>query len=193
MPADKRIAPKEISVAFESGYRWSNTTQPEKAFLSKKVLGRLLIANYDPAQLSNDERMALNRKAQAFPRNFILVDIRPGSPGGDYPFQGWIKLRSFKAVLEFLGRGISQEPEFSVDKDPRTEAVLRNPAKTLEVVESDHEPEKVAFTVNFNGHVYSILTDSRWNLKAFEVLSQLFQMTVIDVTKIPKPSITIAK
>jgi len=193
MPPDQRISPKEISVAFESGYRWGTHPTTENPILSKKVPGRLLIANYNPAELSNEERVVLNRKAQAFPRNFILVDIRPDSPGGDYPFQGWIKLRSFKAVLEFLGRGISQEPEFSVDKDPRTEGVLQNPAKTLEVVESDYEPEKVTFTVNFNGHVYSIGTDSRWDLKAFEVLSQLFQMTVIDVAQVPKPSITIAK
>lgn len=193
MPADKRIAPKEISVAFESGYQWVSHSTMANPILSKDVMGRLLIANYNPAVLSNEERKALNRKAQTFPRNFILVDIRPGSPGGDYPFQGWIKLRSFKAVLEFLGRGISQEPEFFVDKDPRTEGVIQNPAKTLEIVESDHEPDKVAFTINFNGHVYSIGTDSRWNLKAFEVLSQLFQMTVIDVAQVPKPSITIAK
>ena len=193
MPADTRISPQEISVAFESGYRWANTTQPENALLRKKVLGRLLIANYNPAQLANDERMALHRKAQAFPGNFILVDIRPDSPGGEYPLQGWIKLRSFKAILEFLGRGITQEPEFSVVSDSRTSPILRNPPKTLEIVESESALEHAAFSVDFNGQVYSIRTSSRWDLKAFEVLSQLFQMTVIDVAKGLNPSITIAK
>jgi len=193
MPTNERISPKEISVAFESGYQWANTKQPQKALLRKKVLGRLLIANYNPAELSNDERLALNRRAQEFPRDFILVDIRPDSPGGDYSLQGWIKLRSFKAVLEFLGRGISKEPEFDVTKDSRTGKVLRNPAKTLEIVESPHQPDTAAFTVEFNNQVFSIGSESQWNLEAFEVLSQLFQMTVTDVAKVPRPSITIAK
>ena len=193
MPSDKRISAKEISVAFESGYRWVNARQREKAFLNKKAMGRLLIANYDPVVLSNEERVSLHRKAQIFPRNFILVDIRPDSPGGDYPFQGWIKLRSFKGILKFLGQGISEEPEFDVEKDSRTGEVLRNPAKTLEIVESAHQQDAAAFTVEFNDRVFSIGKESQWNLEAFEVLNQLFQMTVIDVTKIPKPSITIAK
>ena len=193
MPLETRVAPKELSVAFENGYRWVNDTNGEKALLSKKVIGRLLIANYDPAQFSNKERIALHRKAQAFPRNFVLVDIRPDYPGGTYSFQGWIKLRSFKAILEFLGRGISQEPEFHVDQDPRTEQVSRNPAKTLEIAKSANRPQTAAFTVDFNGQVYSIGTESRWNLEAFEVLNQLFPMTVIDVTKVHRPSITIAK
>ena len=193
MPLETRVAPKELSVAFENGYRWVNDTNGEKALLSKKVIGRLLIANYDPAQLSNEESIALHRKAQAFPRNFVLVDIRPDYPGGTYPFQGWIKLRSFKAILEFLGRGIAQEPEFHVDRDPRTGQVSRNPAKTLEIVKSANGPETAAFTVDFNGQIYSIGSESRWNLEAFAVLNQLFQMTVIDVTKVPGPSITIAK
>ncbi len=193
MPLDQRISAKEISVAFESGYRWENVRQREKAFLNKKTMGRLMIANYDPGVLSNEERVALHRKAQTFPRNFILVDIRPDFPGGNYPFQGWIKLRSFKGVLEFLGRGISEEPEFDVEKDSRTGEVVRNPAKTLEIVESAHLQDEAAFTVEFNDRVYSIGKESQWNLEAFEILSQLFQMTVVDVAQVPKPSITIAK
>ena len=39
MPSDKRISAKEISVAFDSGYRWVNARQREKAFLNKKNHG----------------------------------------------------------------------------------------------------------------------------------------------------------
>jgi hypothetical protein len=153
----------------------------------------MLLANYHPAQLSNEERRRLEARAMEFPRNFILVDIRPEFPGGAYPLQGWIKLRSFRGVLASIADGIQEYPEFHVEPDTRTEGVANNPIRTLAIQETSDEPDHSAFLVNFQGNVYSVPSSSKWDLQAFEVLQQLFQMTVIDVTKVPSPPITIAK
>lgn len=188
-----RLDPKEIEVAYQQGYRWKNSNGQEPRVLHKTFSGRILLANYHPGQLPNEERRQLEIQAMKFPRNFILVDIRPEYPGGEYPLQGWIKLRSFRNVLEFIAQGIEESPEFHVDPDSRTEWVEDNPIKTLGIQETAHEPDKSAFSVNFKDKVYSIPLRSKWDLKAFEVLHQLFQMTVIDVTKVPAPPITINK
>lgn len=71
-----------------------------------------MIANYDPGTLSNTERHQLDKKARQYPRNFILVDIRPDYPGGEFPIQTWIKLRSFNAVIEFIANSMNSSPEF---------------------------------------------------------------------------------
>lgn len=165
-----------------------------------RTIGRVVVTNYETAKLSPEERQAMYDEAQQFPGNFILVDIRPGYPGGEYPLHGKIKLRSFKAVLGFLGQGISEEPEFHVDKDPRTGPVLANPHRTLAIRESADRPADAVFAIEEQGHWYSVEHKpegnehfSRWNYEAFDVLYQLFQMTVTDVTKTPTPAITIAK
>ncbi len=57
-----------------------------------RVVGRVAITNYSLETLSNEERRAMHEAAQHYPGNFVLVDIRPGDPGGDYPLHGVIKL-----------------------------------------------------------------------------------------------------
>jgi hypothetical protein len=87
-----------------------------------------------------------------------------------------------------------------VEKDPRSGQVLRNPDKTLEIEETATEPPDALFAVTFKGKVYSIIDKpagdgryGRWNQETFEVLYQLFQMTVTDITRVPVPPITISK
>jgi hypothetical protein len=48
-------------------------------------LGRVAITNYDPRALTHAERVDLNAKAADNLRSFVLIDIRPGYPGGDWP------------------------------------------------------------------------------------------------------------
>ena len=87
-----------------------------------------------------------------------------------------------------------------VSPDPRTQIVVRNPARTLEIEESVSKPDDYEFSVPFDGRYYSIrkypvsqgMVPS-WNQEAFAVLSNLFQMTVTDLTKYPTPAIAIAK
>jgi len=84
--------------------------------------------------------------------------------------------------------------------DPRPRTVARNPVRTLEIEESASRPDDYEFSVAFDGRYYSIrkypvsqgMVPS-WNQEAFAVLSNLFQMTVTDLTKYPTPAIAIAK
>ena len=192
--------PDEVVAALEKGFRWEGDSEGKVYTVRRKAVGRLLIANYNPARLSNEERRVLHELAQHAPTDSVLVDIRPGHPGGDYPLQGSILLRSMNAIIGFVARSIEEEPEMMVPPDPRTALVVRNPARTLEIEESVSKPDDYEFSVPFDGRHYSIrkypvsqgMVPS-WNQEAFAVLSNLFQMTVTDLTKYPTPAITIAK
>lgn len=192
--------PDEVVAALEKGFRWEGDNEGKVHTVRRKAVGRLLIANYDPARLLNDERRRLHEEAQRFPPDYVMVDIRPGFPGGDYPLHGSILLRSMNAIIGFVARSIEEEPETMVFPDPRTRTVARNPVRTLEIEESASRPDDYEFSVAFDGRYYSIrkypvsqgMVPS-WNQEAFAVLSNLFQMTVTDLTKYPTPAIAIAK
>jgi hypothetical protein len=197
---DRGLTPAEIVAALEKGYRWTLPTNGKPAILSRKVIGRLAVTNYDLRLLSNEDRHRLNEEIQRYPREYIFVEIRPGYPGGDYPMRGFIQLRSFNAMISFVARGIAEEPGFPVEKDPRTGPVMRNPAHVLEVEESTKKPADTEFSIEFEGKYYSIrkfpITEGMvpsWNQEAFAVLANLFQMTVTDVSRVPTPAIAIAK
>ncbi|MGI9571660.1 MAG: hypothetical protein ACR2PH_18405, partial [Desulfobulbia bacterium] len=53
--------------------------------VTRRKIGRTLISNYDPFSLSHAERYQLNEIAQNNAGNFVMIDIRPGYPGGDLP------------------------------------------------------------------------------------------------------------
>ena len=192
--------PDEVIEALEKGFRWEGDAEGKVHTVRRKAVGRLLIANYDPARLSNDERRQLQEEAQRVPPDSVLVDVRPGFPGGDYALHGSILLRSMNAIIGFVARSIEEEPEIPVAPDPRTGTVVRNPARTLEIEESASKPDDYEFSVRFDDRHYSIrkypvsqgMVPS-WNQEAFAVLSNLFQMTVTDLTRYPTPAIAIAK
>ena len=192
--------PDEVVAALEKGFRWEGDSEGKVHTVRRKAVGRLLIANYDPARLSNEERRQLHEEAQRVPLDSILVDIRPADPGGEYPLHGSILLRSMNAIIGFVARSIEEEPEMMVSPDPRTKTVVRNPARTLEIEESPSKPDGYEFSVQFDDRYYSIrkfpvsqgMVPS-WNQEAFSVLSNLFQMTVTDLSKYPTPAIAIAK
>ncbi len=192
--------PEEVVEGLEKGYRWTVSTDSKTPTLTRKEVGRIAITNYDPNRLPNEERRKLHEEAQRASPDTILVDLRPDYPGGDYPLRGSIHLRSLNAIIAFVAKGIGEEPEFQVEPDGRTKTVGRNPARTLEVEEAPGKPSDFEFSVEFDGRYYSIrkypvsegMVPS-WNQEAFAVLSNLFQMTVTDLTKYPTPAITIAK
>jgi hypothetical protein len=95
--------------------------QPDNTYtLSKQVPGPILITNYNPDILCCEERAHLNDLARTWIANDVAFDIRPDYPGGEWPMRGAFRLRSFHAILGFLGRSIDEEPEYNVEKDPRT-------------------------------------------------------------------------
>jgi hypothetical protein len=184
--------------AFEALEReYSITLDPKRPIyhLTKQVVGRTVLTNYDPLLLSNEERIRLNDEAEKNAPNDLLVDIRPGYPGGEYPLHGKFRLRSFSNIMYFIGRTLAAEPERDVQKDPRTPPVGENPVSVIEISVSNSPPSDADVVVNYRGKYYAVRPSrgSSWNQTAFRVLSQIFQMTVTELPKPGVPSITIAK
>jgi hypothetical protein len=155
----------------------------------------MIITNYDPSLLSGTERHRLNDETELNAPNDLLIDIRAGYPGGEYPLHGRFRLRSFSNILYFIGRTLSTEPEGDISKDQRTPIVLDNPPFTLAIKETESSPPDMDLSVKYKDRYYSV--DSApgypWNKNAFRVLSQMFQMTMTELPKVAAPSITISK
>jgi hypothetical protein len=180
----------DITEAMEKGYFVIKNKEDGSYKLYKNFTGRVVITNYDPLTLTDIERQDLNRLAEMKPENFILLDIRPDYPGGDFPIRGSIKLRSLHGIMDFLGECIENSPEFDVEADPRTGLTTENPKNTLSVLIDT--PKKTDFLqVQYKGHDYTIGYTS-WDYNAFKNLYHLFQAAVTDVSSQVVP-ITISK
>ena len=195
IPADSVTA--EGFKALEQEYRVSYSQHEKTYTLKKLVEGGTLITNYDPDTLSKEERLRLHEEEiEQELENDVSFDIRPGHYGGEWPLKGDFRLRSFNAMLNFLGQSIAEDPEYHVDKDSRTPDVSENPVKTMDFIVSRSAPSGLDLAMKSHGHYYAVNTtgpQARWNREAFKLLSQLFQMTVTEVPRAGVPSITIAK
>ncbi len=194
IPADSVTA--EGFKALEQDYHVTYNQHDKTFMLRKQVEGGMLITNYDLDTLSQEERIRLEEENEQERSNDVTFDIRPGHYGGDWPLKGNFRLRSFNAMLNFLGLSIAEEPEYHVEKDSRTPAVAENPVKTLDLVVSESSPSKLDLAMKSHGRYYAVNTtgpQARWNREAFKLLSQLFQMTVTEISRAGVPSITIAK
>ena len=190
VPAES-VTPESFTTTYKD---FTLTLDPEAHVyrVSKRVNGRVIITNYDPAVLTNEERFKLHEEADDVPFNDILIDIRAGFVGGEFPIHAVLRLRSFHEILTFIGRGIEEEPEYDVKPDPRTPKLAENPARTLEISETKGKPG--GLSVALNGQRYALREQRgyQWNKKAFSMLYQLFQMSVSKVED-AGPAITIAK
>ena len=116
--------------ALEQEYTVIYNTKYKTYMLRKQVECGTLITNYDPDTLSREERTRLQEEEiEQEPSNDMWFDIRPGQYGGEWPLKGDFRLRSFNAMLNFLGQSIAEEPEYHVDKDRRTPEVGKNPVR----------------------------------------------------------------
>jgi hypothetical protein len=182
--------------ALEKEYLVTYSQKDHSYTLRKQITGQILMTNYDPATLSPDERARLIDETEEGRLNDVSFDIRPGYVGGEYPLKGDFRLRSFNTILNFLGRSLGEDPEYDVEKDPRTPAVHDNPVHTMELLLSDRAPSEADLSIQSNGKYYAVNTTgplARWNREAFQMLYLLFQMTVSEVPRVGVPSITIAK
>lgn len=182
--------------ALEQEYEVVYNKQDKTYTLRKQVEGGTLITNYDPETLSPKERARLHGENVLGLPNDVTIDIRPGHFGGDWPLKGDFRLRSFNAMLNFLGLSIAEKLEYHVQKDSRTPEVTENPVKTMDLVVSQSPPSGLDLVMRSHGYYYAVNTtgpQARWNREAFKLLSQLFQMTVTEVPRAGVPSITIAK
>lgn len=185
------VTPESFNATYKE-FTLSFDPQTKQYRVFKRINGRVMITNYDPALLTNEERFKLHTEADEVPFNDVLVDIRPGYVGGEYPMHGTLRLRSFHEVLTFVGRAIGEEPEYDVQPDPRTPRISENPVRTLDIAESHDDPGGIS--VEVGGFHYAVRAEHgyQWNKKAFSVLYQLFQMSVSTVEH-NGPGITIAK
>ena len=194
IPADSVTA--EGFQALQKEYLVTYSRKDNSYTLRKQITGQILITNYDPNTLSSDERARLIDETEEGQLNDVSFDIRPGHVGGEYPLKGDFRLRSFNTILNFLGRSLEEDPEYNVDKDPRTPTVHDNPVHTMELLLSDGAPSGADLSIQSHGKYYSVNTTgplARWNREAFQMLYLLFQMTVSEVPRVGIPSITIAK
>lgn len=193
LPAESLTA--EQIAGLQKDFQVEYEAERKQVTLSKRITGRILLTNYDPATLSNTERQRLQEEADQGAENDVSVDIRSGYPGGEWPIHGVFRLRSFHNVLNFIGQSLGDAPEFAVDKHPKTPEVSENPAQTLAVVVNDHEPDDADLSVEYGGCYYALQPEIGypWNREGFRLLYQIFQMTVTDLAKQGAPVITIAK
>lgn len=185
-PQASQALNSEYTIAFDEKNKVFN--------ISKRTQGRVILSNYDPSLLTEEERRRLFEEAESGPLNEILVDIRAAHTGGEYPLHSKIRVRSFHDMLTFLGRSIAEEPEYAVEPDPRTPAVAENPNFVLKVMEVEDLPSDAGVWVSLNDRHYTLEPEKgyQWNRKAFSLLYQLFQMTVSQVPS-TGPAITISK
>jgi hypothetical protein len=186
-PENLQSLQKELSVTYEP--------QARSYRITKRTIGRIIITNYNPSVLTNEERMRLDDEAEQNLDDELLVDIRAGYVGGEFPIHGKFRLRSFYNVIAFLGRAMGEEPEYDVPKDPRTPTTSENPVFTMAMVESDSVPQGANRTIKYGGRYYTVSPETgyQWNRKAFLLLYQLFEMTVVKLPQGTAPTITIAK
>jgi hypothetical protein len=190
--ADFKAVPRaeDINNGFSLGLRWRQKRDGNYELI-KFQGGRVVVSNFDPMALTDEERFELNEKIKKNPSGFVYLDIRPDGPGGDFPIQGAIKLRSMFQILSFIARGIRTAKEFEVTPDPRTGNFGASSPETLSIDVSDSAPERRTPTV-FHDGTYYFVHDSTWDRNAFSVLSVLFQTAVGTIENVGIP-ITISK
>jgi len=191
-PWDKN--PLSLATGVDSGLSWRHNDDGTYTVM-KRTIGRVLISNYDQRILTDEELNALNEIANHRPANYVMVDIRPGHPGGEFSLFGAIELRSFYHILHFVSKGvggIQQDLQITITADPRTHGKIEyNPRQTLTINVSDNAPSDDVLHIQYKGRYYSV-GDSPWDRTAFMILNALFQATVADVSSVGFP-ITISK
>jgi hypothetical protein len=185
----------EQLITLQKEYKVEHLPLSKQLRLTKRVAGHIILTNYDPQLLSNDERIKLNDEADNGASNDVMVDIRGDYPGGELPLHGFFRLRSFYNVLNFIGRDLDDEPELAIDKHPATPSVRENPVHTLAISVSKTEPDDSKLSVYYEGFYYAVQAESgyQWNREGFRLLHQIFQMTMADLAQKGAPQITISK
>src|SRR5262249_55292450 len=111
----------DINNGFNMGLRWRQ--KPNGNYeLTRLKGGRVVVVNFDPMALTDQQRSQLDDKIKKNPSGFVYLDIQPNGPGGNFPIQGAIKLRSMFQILDFIGLGIRIAPEFEVGPSVPVEA-----------------------------------------------------------------------
>ena len=180
----------DINNGFNMGLRWRQ--KPNGNYeLTRLQSGRVVVANFDPVALSDQQRFELAEKIKKNPSGFVYLDIQPNGPGGNIPIQGAIKLRSMFQILNFIAGGIRVAPEFQVSSNVPTKVTEEGNIATLKINITDNPPDPRLPTVYYDGRYYSV-NDTVWDRTTFLILSILFQTTIGRIENVGIP-ITISK
>ena len=180
----------DINNGFNMGLRWRQ--KPNGNYeLTRLTGGRVVVVNFDPMALTDQQRFQLNEKIKKNPSGFVYLDIQPNGPGGNLPIQGAIKLRSMFQILDFIGKGIKISREFTVGPSEPIEETEPGARATLKINITDSPPDVRIPTVYYGGHYYSV-NDTVWDRETFLILSILFQTTIGRIENVGIP-ITISK
>src|SRR5215468_8760114 len=176
--ADFKNVPRaeDINNGFNMGLRWRQ--KPNGNYeLTRLKGGRVVVVNFDPMSLTDQQRFELDEKIKKNPSGFVYLDIKPNGPGGNFPIQGAIKLRSMFAILQFIGSSIRIAPEFEVNPGVPIEGTDAKAAATLKINITEGPPNVRRPTVYYEGRYYSV-NDTVWDRTTFLILSILFQTTI---------------
>ena len=111
----------DINSGFNMGLRWRQKSSGHYE-LTRLEAGRVVVANFDPMALTDQQRLELDEKIKKNPSGFVYLDIQPNGPGSNFPIQGAIKLRSMFQILNFIATGIRIAPEFDVNPNVPAQA-----------------------------------------------------------------------
>jgi hypothetical protein len=180
----------DVNSGFTMGLRWRQKSSGHYE-LTRLKAGRVVVVNFDPMGLTDQQRFELDEKIKKNPSGFVYLDIRSSGPGGNSPIQGAIKLRSMFQILNFIATGIRTAPEFEVNPNVPTEETYAGATATLKINITDSPPDGRLPTVYYDGHYYSV-NDTVWDRTTFLILSILFQTTIGKIENVGIP-ITISK
>jgi hypothetical protein len=180
----------DINNGFNMGLRWRQ--KPNGHYELTRLKGdRVVVGNFDPMALTDQQRFELDEKIKKNPSGFVYLDIQPNGPGGNFPIQGAIKLRSMFQILNFIATGIRIAPEFEVSPGMPAGDTDTGATATLKINVTDSPPNLRLPTVYYDGHYYSV-NDTVWDRTTFLILSILFQTTIGRIENVGIP-ITISK
>ena len=180
----------DINNGFNMGLRWRQ--KPNGHYeLTRLKGGRVVVTNFDPMALTDQQRFELDEKIKKNPSGFVYLDIQPNGRGGNLPIQGAIKLRSMFQILDFIGTGIRIAPEFEVNPNVPIEETEVRATATLKINITDSPPDESLPSVYYDGHYYSV-NNTVWDRMTFLILSILFQTTIGRIENVGIP-ITISK
>jgi hypothetical protein len=190
--ADFKNIPRaeDINNGFNMGLRWRQKSNGNYE-LTRLKGGRVVVTNFDPMALTDQQRFELDEKIKKNPSGFVYLDIQPDGPGGNFPVQGAIKLRSMFQILSFIAKSIRIAPEFDVSPGVPTEETEAGAVATLKINITDDPPDRRLPTIYYEGRYYSV-NDTVWDKTTFLLLSVLFQTAVGKIENVGIP-ITIAK
>jgi hypothetical protein len=141
----------DVNNGFNMGLRWRQ--KPNGHYELTRLKGdRVVVANFDPMALTDQQRFELDEKIKKNPSGFVYLDIQPNGPGGNSPIQGAIRLRSMFQILNFIATGIRIAPEFDVNPNVPTTETDAGAKATLKINVTDGPPDARLPTVYYDGH-----------------------------------------